>query len=56
MKVRGSTAFEFLADGAGDLRAGAFGQRAEFAERVFAGDSVVEPVRHRPGSRARRFC
>ena len=32
---------EFLADGGGDPRAGAFGQRVEFAERVFAGDRAV---------------
>jgi len=32
---------EFLADGSGDPRARAFGQRVEFTERVFAGDLAV---------------
>jgi hypothetical protein len=32
---------EFLADGRGNPCAGAFGQRVEFAERVFAGDRAV---------------
>src|ERR1700730_2728759 len=32
---------EFLADGGGDARAGAFGQRIEFSQRVLAGNRAV---------------
>src|SRR6202521_1016514 len=33
--------FEFLVDGGGDTRAGAFGQRLEFSQRVLASDRAV---------------
>ncbi len=32
---------EFLVDGGGDARAGAFGQRLEFSQRVLAGNRAV---------------